>query len=499
MVHPEEGLDELWNLLQEPWQSTRIEEWCERRETHWKQPPDQQSGEWKVAEDEPTQKEKEMFVSKHLLVRLMESACHEEEKEMKTSEEEHPSIQQQQLRLVLRTSKNFLRGILQTVFSPTATNSSQVMTTWRPIQLLRQYFSWVQQYCEKDPVLAQHASQLLFYASYNPVSGSDEGLVDSYDQLLEQDQIMSRLLSCLLRSLNDIPLALSILRNVHNIIVSFPRGMECTFAAQCSLEVILPDFPENSTATFPSILPYFALRALNADPPGNDDNHHKRAELVVEILRAAYVLRLGKQIETDPQGLFGQLIVKLLRLDIVTKPQCEECRREAIPPLMDATAEAVATFVFNQDVLQPLWSILEQQVTQVVEQTLVQDSAAAALTPILVVLHKIATHHEDIRRQLKSHIFPDDEEDTFHEKKRREIEQHGKCRNMKPLDAPQGTLRCKLVQLMTWPQSHIKRFTGELLWSLCEADSQEFIARVGMGNAVAILGARGLVRLPGQT
>jgi hypothetical protein len=484
MTHlAEERLDELWNLLQETRSSkNQLEEWCERCEVQWQTPLSQPCGEWKASEDEPSFNEKQQFIS-NILLRWI--ACHE------TVEAEQPSQQSSheflELRLLLRTSKNFLRSILQSMFS--STNSLQEdMMPWRSYRLLRQYLSWIHEYCGSDLALAQHASQLLFYASYNPVSGSNEGLVQSYDQLLEEDQIMSQLLDCLVRSFKDIALALSIVRNVHNIVVSFPRGMEYTLAAQSLLEGP-PEWPEQTAVTFSYFLPYLALRALDADDP---TGNNKRAELIVEILRVAYVLRLGKQVEID--GRFAQLIAKLLRLEVTT-PQCEECRREAIPLLMDATAEAVALFLESQNLLNSLYTILEHQVTQVVEQTLVQDSAAAALTPILVVLHKVATHHAGIRQQLKSHIFPDD---SFQKKKRREIKEHGKCRNMKPLDAPVGSLRYKIIQLLTWPQSHIKRFTGELLWSLCDGDAQEFIARVGMGNAVVILGARGLVRLPGQ-
>lgn len=489
------GIDDLYSLLQQsPWQAA-LEEWCERCETHWTAAQD----EWK--EDEiiiMTQEEKAVFVSKQLL-HFIECASKRNIKAFQLNKDIHDdtlnndNTQPPELRLLLRTSKNFLRGILQATYSSTNSKFSKIMTAWRSITLLRQYLAWIQQYCVHDPILAQHASQILFYTSYNP--RNDDAFIESYEQLLEQDKIMFQLLSCLVRSVNDISLALSIVRNVHNIVVSFPRGVEYTLAAQVTLDhdtIICLQDNNNNTATFALLLSYLALQALETEPPRQD----KRAELVVEILRAAYVLRLGRQLDSDP--LFAKLIAKLLRLDATTttSTSTQECRREAIPPLMDAPAEAVGTFVLTEDVLPALWDILEQQVTQVLDQTLVHDSAAAALTPILVVLHKLSTHHNDIRQQLKAHIFP--AEGSFLEKKRQEIEQHGKCRNMKPLDAPSGTLRYRLIQLMTWPQSHIKRFTGELVWSVCDGDAQEFIARVGMGNAVVILGARGLVQLPGQ-
>jgi hypothetical protein len=69
-------------------------------------------------------------------------------------------------------------------------------------------------------------------------------------------------------------------------------------------------------------------------------------------------------------------------------------------------------------------------------------------------------------------------------------------RNMTPIDAPNGTLRWKLIQLLTWPNSFVKRLTGELLFLLCHNSQQEFIRRVGIGNAVAILSLKGLIDLP---
>jgi Guanine nucleotide exchange factor synembryn len=68
--------------------------------------------------------------------------------------------------------------------------------------------------------------------------------------------------------------------------------------------------------------------------------------------------------------------------------------------------------------------------------------------------------------------------------------------NMSPADAPRGSLRYKCIRLLTWTESHTKRWMAELLWMLCDANAEEYTYRVGMGNAMPLLHARGLVELP---
>ena len=63
---------------------------------------------------------------------------------------------------------------------------------------------------------------------------------------------------------------------------------------------------------------------------------------------------------------------------------------------------------------------------------------------------------------------------------------------MSPLDAPKDTLRGKLVVLLSWAESYIKRCTAELLWTLCNSNGIEYVHRVGLGNALPLLNAKGL-------
>ena len=102
---------------------------------------------------------------------------------------------------------------------------------------------------------------------------------------------------------------------------------------------------------------------------------------------------------------------------------------------------------------------------------------------------------------MKGEVFPPDSEEAFEEKAMAEIakgksEGKANAKNMAPLDAPKGTLRWKLVRLMTWTDSNVKRSACELLWVLCDGDSTQFVLRTGFGNAIHFLGIRGCVNLP---
>ena len=71
-----------------------------------------------------------------------------------------------------------------------------------------------------------------------------------------------------------------------------------------------------------------------------------------------------------------------------------------------------------------------------------------------------------------------------------------RAKNMAPLDAPPGTLRRRLVDLMTHLDPGVKRGACELLWELSDRESTRFVLRTGFGNAVHFLGIRGCVDMP---
>jgi hypothetical protein len=164
-----------------------------------------------------------------------------------------------------------------------------------------------------------------------------------------------------------------------------------------------------------------------------------------------------------------------------------ECQHATISLLMDANPE------FSQRLtpksIQKLLTILEHQVEGTVNRRN-NAAAAAAVVPILSVLYKFCQASDSLKMTTKDYIFP------YSERYEQLLEEQKSNTNMSPLDSPKGSLRGQMCQLLTWPESHIKRFAGELLWVLCDKNSREFIQRVGMGNGMPILHSKGVVQLP---
>jgi hypothetical protein len=130
----------------------------------------------------------------------------------------------------------------------------------------------------------------------------------------------------------------------------------------------------------------------------------------------------------------------------------------------------------------------------------VDNSATAALVPILVALGKCTNVNSRVQQKIKVYIFPLEAEERFLEK----VLEAGSSsndskKNMSPLDAPKGTLRQKLATLLTWPDGHMKLCIGELLWTLCSSNPTEYAHRVGFRNALPILSVKGYAQMPAQS
>ena len=145
---------------------------------------------------------------------------------------------------------------------------------------------------------------------------------------------------------------------------------------------------------------------------------------------------------------------------------------------------------------------MEIQVSDVVKSSRCGNTVATALVPSLVVLNRFSQDSPLVLQQVREAIFPPSAEVAFQEKAAAETAKvNGQgvgAKNMSPLDAPRDSLRWKLIRLMTWTESHTKRVVSELLWTLCHGDAKEFVLRTGFGNAMPMLGLKGLVEMPSQ-
>ena len=169
--------------------------------------------------------------------------------------------------------------------------------------------------------------------------------------------------------------------------------------------------------------------------------------------------------------------------------------------LLDAPTE-YNDYLVNNDGVQRLIDILAYQASVVViEKTNSSADDASAIVPILLALLRLVQSNEAALTVVKEAVFPPDDEGDFQQKASAEIakgKSEGKvnAKNMAPLDAPRGTLRWKLIRLMTWTETTVKRSACELLWALCDGDSTQFVLRTGFGNAIHFLGIKGCVSLP---
>jgi len=404
-----------------------------------------------------------------------------------------------EMEALLRVTKNLLRWNLQVLqpFSSGKDTIADAVVAWREKDSLRLLLNISKCYCATQADIAQHASQMFFYSTYSTISGSDLKLNDTVSHLLEEFKIMQDFLICIYMA-TDAKLLLSLLKNVHNIMGSFPKGKQYAEYAgsQCKTTETqgAPWSAENSELSFRCLIPRLALWCLKEKPPLSD--HANKAHLVLEAIRICYAMRLSADAACGDDVV--ELAAGLLELGQRSMELTDECRKDSVLLLLDARSDVLRR-VLLKGALPALVVILDEQASEVLSNDRIDDSAAAMLSPILVTLHKICSQESDTNKSVKRLIFSQEQEDLFQERLYQE-KLKGKVKNMRPLVQPKDdSLHYKMVKLLSWPQGHVKRFAGELLWVLCDRSSPEFIGRVGMGNGVTLLSGKGILKVPIQS
>jgi hypothetical protein len=459
------------------------------------------------------------------------------------------------LKEVLRTCKNWLRWYLQIYIvipsNTAASSTSTALQQWQSHDMLELYLLLLEQSVPEAPTVARLVSQLFFYASYDQstVQGANDFLQHAYAFLVQDLQYFSRVLTLLVSVHNNmsnisssdsvptgstgtagssnittrwsalVALALSLVRNVHNILATYPSAkaaVEATTIPSTYLTVLL-DLLETVT---------HGVTTTSAPTESfNQERQQQQDELTLEILRTFYALGVGHHLAAPiKDDRLARCLLELLKVDSSVPTLAaasssvaavEDSKKGSsgnveiplatVSVLMDASP-TFSEYIVQQDAVQPVLSLLERQVTHIIETSLVDQRGAAACLPVLVVVHRFCQANMAFRKAVKEAVFPVADEANFQRlvtAKQQEIQSTrdsgattGGAKNMKPLDAPVGTLRYKLIRLLTWPESHVKRFASEILWTLCGSDATQFILRVGMGNGMPFLGAKGMVELP---
>jgi Guanine nucleotide exchange factor synembryn len=185
-----------------------------------------------------------------------------------------------------------------------------------------------------------------------------------------------------------------------------------------------------------------------------------------------------------------QLAMLSLDLDAMTQ-------QSSIAPAISSSVPLMLKILMAKGGVKALCSLLEEYFSQLPlrSTSIPSTSPVALLSPILVILIRIATSSSSGRAELKALIFPNpwksDSEDDLEEVE--EAKSDYLQQKMDPTDIPPGTLRAHLINMMTSLDDVLKRYCAELLYELCDKETGEFVSRTGFGNAIALMQIKGLI------
>jgi Guanine nucleotide exchange factor synembryn len=185
-----------------------------------------------------------------------------------------------------------------------------------------------------------------------------------------------------------------------------------------------------------------------------------------------------------------QLAMLSLDLDAMTQ-------QSSTAPAISSSVPLMLKILIANGGVKALCCLLEEYFSQLPlrSTSIPSSSPVALLSPILVILIRIATSSSSGRAELKASIFPNpwksDSEDDLEEAE--EAKADYLQQKMDPTDIPSGTLRAHLVNMMTSLDDVLKRYCAELLYELCDKETGEFVSRTGFGNAIALMQIKGLI------
>ena len=353
----------------------------------------------------------------------------------------------------------------------------------------------------KCPDIPRFASICIFRATY----GNDAITSSARNSFIHSIDGCTYLMRMLLRGDQPIPRLFSVVRNVHHLISAVPESIS---KMESALETLYNEEVENGDDNrmydLVEVLVATLSWAVRSKPPFPGGSSDRRSDLALELLRSLFAMDSGKPSTSlpsiDTMTQIGIILCEILRLSNADM-RVYQCKLAVVSLLLNAPDE-YSGYLASHDGIKPLLSIMAYQLSVVViERTSNSAEDAAAVVPILLVLRKLCHSNAEVLQLVKNEVFPIELEDAFQEKVSAEMakmqcEGQSKAKNMAPLDAPKGTVRWKLIRLMTWIDSNVKRSASELLWVLCDEDATEFVLRTGFGNAVYFLGNKGLVPLP---
>lgn len=207
-----------------------------------------------------------------------------------------------------------------------------------------------------------------------------------------------------------------------------------------------------------------------------------RVDLSIEILKFLYGL-ISKEPSFDIEDTsnvyiseLGVLLSEIILLNDNYNQRVIDLKLSVIELLMHVK-DTYTYFILANNVIQPILDLLKHQVSLIIIEK--KTPSFYLVMPILSLCGMLSRSSKQAKKIIKDFIFPNDPVDPPVEK------------NLEPGDALEGTLRYMMIKLMTDFDSNVKRFANELLWELCSKDTDEFVKRTGLGNAIGFLQAQG--------
>ncbi|KAL7525084.1 hypothetical protein ACHAWF_001205 [Thalassiosira exigua] len=187
--------------------------------------------------------------------------------------------------------------------------------------------------------------------------------------------------------------------------------------------------------------------AFRSNPPFPVDRSDRRPDLVMEILRALYALdSCHPSKRRPPKAVMVIALADLLRLPS-SDARCYGIKLAVVPLLLNAPREYEG-YLVERGAIKPLADVLSYQTRRRGRTDTACDAMNCQIEPI------------DQGGGTGQSVFPDAKE-VFRAKAATELANGGGgkvgTKNMAPLDAPGGTLRWKLIRLMTHVESKAKR------------------------------------------
>jgi len=460
-------------------------------------------------------------VAKELDVAALQSSLESVALDLQTQLEATPKTfetNQCNIGATVRTGKNLLRWYIQIYLVQLQghkNHDDSKLDVLRSPGTLSNVFEILKSSAEdsKSPKIARDASLYIFYATYSHFSG-DKLALTGMDHLIAQHNFPTECLDILMR-VNDVSLALTIVRNLHSMTISFPSARKSILDATIAFDPSIgpqtaPWAPkETSVVDFSQTCLALMRWSLNADRFFDNNPENKGVELIVEILNCFYAMRKGQELaepstdsnKDDDSPSLVHLIVQIIQLDShscsitenheeTISKRIDQCQLSAISLLMDSDV-SFGKYLVEIGSFDRLLEIFKHQVDDVVDNTKVDSTATATLVPILVVLNRYAMANSVVQRKIKTFVLPSETEKIILQS----MKENQKAK-MSPLDAPKDTLRGKMIVLLSWVDGYIKRCSAELMWTLCDSNSSQFTHCVGLGNALPLLNSKGLSPIP---